>query len=1096
LSRFPNPGYPIAPRLLRPILSIGLPLAFARLGDKFPLLADLDETAWAYVDQSVADILGDLVIIRARQVPFAKFWRRTYFPTLTQGLQLCDIQIEQPTHECLSNAFERELSEGLPSLAQYTLDHVLSKTGIRPFIDLLTAVHFYIVDNSMAGDVGDRLELAQLRRIIRTPSTWRAYSCCYFPFLPKTARLEDLQLSVRGHNCMRGLLEEGVISDLADLSRLTLGQIMGCSNFGLMSLIELLKEIQPLILESASLHASASLAGVAPSVQGSAPLVDGASAKKLSNEDLHQIDLLTPVHVPTVASCAGDRLDRADLQRIIRRPSLWRTYSRKYFPFLPKTVRPEELRFSVRSQTCIDGLLKECVISDFADLSRLTLAHIMERSNFGLKSLIELLKEIQPLVLESAPVQASALLAGVAPAVQASAPLVGVASANQLSGEDVQQIITQSRPLELFLEKRIPDIPPPTELADMRLDVRTYNCITDLIVGNVISRPHDLSQLTVRRIMRTKNFGRKSLRNLLRSIEQLQLPQPVTTAELIHAAPKLHCPDLTRAAEKLVQSRVANRIRCNDPRISKLCGDLLYAVNNSGAYPPLDSKAGLQQVALRLAACTWTAYNVSQLLNQIRVLRLKLAELMRMELEIELRSLAATHIGTRDLEIVLVLWGWTGELPKTLQSVGDKFGLTRERIRQIVNKFEKVYRRRTAYLPSLERVLRFIARRVPTVAEDIEDELQSRRLTHSRFRVESIVECAKRFGQPVPFVIDESGGARVITEARGTGLTRLIAIRARRAVSKYGLANTVDLKEELTDTIHSGIDLKFFSNVIRAMESWEDLGKGWFWLRDLPRNHLLTIVRKVLAVAPRIHVSEMRAAIANDPRGMGFAPPKQVVITFCQNAAGCEIEDEVVIVRQRLDPLQVLSDTEQVILDVFRAHGPLLSRTALEEHCFKHGVKRSTLSLYAGRLAIIARYAPGVYGLRGAAFSPDDLDRASLRRQARYSDHGWTEKAQPWAAIELPASSLSNGIVQLPLSFRQTMSGRYALRTEDGQIIGHLVVSDRATWGLSPLFRRRGGEPGDILLLTFDLRRQEVTARLGDLTVIPEPARLAEEVID
>ena len=61
---------------------------------------------------------------------------------------------------------------------------------------------------------------------------------------------------------------------------------------------------------------------------------------------------------------------------------------------------------------------------------------------------------------------------------------------------------------------------------------------------------------------------------------------------------------------------------------------------------------------------------------------------------------------------------------------------------------------------------------------------------------------------------------------------------------------------------------------------------------------------------------------------------------------------------------------------------------------------------------------------------------------------------------------------------------------------GQLVISDHATWGLGPLFRRRGGEPGDILLLTFDLRQSEVTARLGDLAVVPEPGSLAEEVID
>ncbi len=951
MSRFPHPGYPIAPRLLRPILSIGLPVSYARLGGDFPLLADLDESIWSYVDRSVADLLGNLVITRAGQMRSAPFWRLTYFPRLTQDLQLDDIQIEQRTYECLSSLFKRELPEGLASLAEYTLDGAVSEIpgfGIRPLVDLLAALHFQMTDTPVVGEAVDRLNLPQLQRIIRKPSAWRSYSDKYLPFLPKTASLEELQLSVRAQNCISGLLKDRVISDLADLSLLTLGQIM-------------------------------------------------------------------------------------------------------------------------------------------------------ERSNFGLKSLIELLDEIQPLVLEPAPVQASASDAGVASvesSVQTSAASIGVASSDQLSSEDIQQIITRSRPLDLFLERRIPNIPPTTELTDMRLDVRTYNCVTELIRGDVISRPSDLSRLTLREMMRTTNFGRKSLGNLLRSIELLVGTPPAATVAPECESPKFLSPDLVRAAEKLVQSRVASRIRCSDPRMARLCGELLYAANSSPDYPPLDSKASLQQVALRLAASTCDPSTASRLVSAIQLLRLRLAELMRMKLETELRSLAAAHLKDRDLEIVLALWGWSGELPRTLQSVGDAFGLTRERVRQIASTFEKVYSRRKAFLPSLEKVLRFIARRVPVIADDVEKQLQGCSMTLSQFRVESIIECAKRFGQPVPFVLDESGGARVVTEAKRTGLARLIAIHARRAVSKYGLANAVDLKEELTDTIHSGIDLQFLSNVIRAIASCEDLGKGWFWLKDLPRNHLLTIARKVLAVSPRIHVSEMRAAIANDPRGMGFAPPKHVVLRFCESAADCDVEDDIIIVRQKPDPMQVLSDTERVIVDVFRTHGPLLSRTALEEHCVSRGVNRHTMGLYAGRLAIIARYGPSVYGLRGAVFSPDDLAQASVRRERRYFEHGWTENAEPWAAIKLPPSALSNGIVQLPASFRQQVSGRYALRTEDGLVIGQLVVSDQATWGLGPLFRRRGGEPGDILLLTFDVQGRLVTARLGDLAVIPEPTHLAEEIVD
>jgi hypothetical protein len=467
-----------------------------------------------------------------------------------------------------------------------------------------------------------------------------------------------------------------------------------------------------------------------------------------------------------------------------------------------------------------------------------------------------------------------------------------------------------------------------------------------------------------------------------------------------------------------------------------------------------------------------------------------------MKLEEELRSLAAAHLGGRNLEMVLALWGWSGELPRTLQSVGDSFGLTRERVRQIAGKFERIQIPRKAFLPRLEGVLRFIARRLPVVADDIEAELCARRLTLSKFRVESIVECAKLLGQPIEFVFDELRGTRVVTEARGTGLTRLIARYASRAVSKYGLANIVDLKEELSDTIHSGIDLNFLSNIVGAMASYEDLGKGWFWLRNSPRNHLITIARKVLSVSPRIHVSEMRAAIANDPRGMGFAPPRQVVLRFCEGAADCDIEDDVIIARHSEDPMQILSDIERVIVEVFQTHGPLLSRTALEEHCARRGIKRQTMGLYAGRLAIMARYSPGIYGLRGAVFTPDDLAQASSRRERRYFEHGWTEKAEPWVAIKLPPSSLSNGIVQLPSSFRQHVSGRYTLRTEDGLVIGQLVVSDNATWGLGTLFRRRGGEPGDILLLTFDVQGRQVTARLGDLAVIPEPENLAEEIVE
>ncbi len=595
--------------------------------------------------------------------------------------------------------------------------------------------------------------------------------------------------------------------------------------------------------------------------------------------------------------------------------------------------------------------------------------------------------------------------------------------------------------------------------------------------------------------MSTKNFGKKSLINLLGAMERLGSSQPKRHFEPEPQLRQPLCAELTRYAERLAASRVAGLLRCNDLRLSHDLGSLVYAAYACDSHVLIDSTVTLQQLAQRLIARTSDPPNAPKVIEAICRIRKRLAEIAKMSLESELRSLASVHLRKRDLEIVLTLWGWTGEVPKTLQSVGDSVGLTRERVRQIAGKADRVYRRRTAYLPALKRVLRFTAREVPAVAGDIERELPARCLTDCRFRIESVIACAKRFGEPVPFVLDESNGVRVITEAKSTGLTRLITIHARRYASKYGLVNVVDLKEALDQAVRSTMDMNLVNHVIRATQSYEDLGKGWFWLSNVPRNHMLTVVRKVLAVAPRIHVSEMRAAISNDPRGMGFAPPKDVVLRFCMSAAHCSVEEDFLLAHQPDDPAQVLSDTEHSLFKEFRTRGPLLSRADLEEMCTAGRINRATLGIYLGRLPIVAKYGPGIYGLRGAIFSADEMSRASRRRVSSQVDHGWTENAYPWAAIKLSPSALSSGVVQLPSNLREQLKGSFALRTADGTGIGRLVVSDRATWGLGPLFRRRGGEPGDLLLLTFDLRRREVTAQLGDLAILPEPVSLTEEII-
>ena len=110
---------------------------------------------------------------------------------------------------------------------------------------------------------------------------------------------------------------------------------------------------------------------------------------------------------------------------------------------------------------------------------------------------------------------------------------------------------------------------------------------------------------------------------------------------------------------------------------------------------------------------------------------------------------------------------------------------------------------------------------------------------------------------------------------------------------------------------------------------------------------------------------------------------------------------------------------------------------------------------------------------------PGDVERCIPTAKRRLHDHGWTIHAMPWLAVELSAAALSTGVIRIPSGVERFIAGRYLLRTQDGSEVGNLVVSGHAGWGLKPLFRKRGGETGDVLVLTFDLKRHEAVVRVG-----------------
>jgi hypothetical protein len=171
-----------------------------------------------------------------------------------------------------------------------------------------------------------------------------------------------------------------------------------------------------------------------------------------------------------------------------------------------------------------------------------------------------------------------------------------------------------------------------------------------------------------------------------------------------------------------------------------------------------------------------------------------------------------------------------------------------------------------------------------------------------------------------------------------------------------------------------------------------------------------------------------------------------------------------------------------------------LQRSELDEICVGYGVKRSTFYVYLGYSPIIERYAPGVYGLRGAVVPPGLIEELApeQRRGNVLLDHGWTSEGKIWIKYSLSDAMISSGVFSVPSAMKRFLDAEFVLKAADGVPMGALVVRSNGAWGLSPFFRRRGGEAGDPMTIVFDLSSREAVVSIGEDTPLEDSTFVSE----
>jgi len=666
--------------------------------------------------------------------------------------------------------------------------------------------------------------------------------------------------------------------------------------------------------------------------------------------------------------------------------------------------RVDELELTVRTLNVFRSYNCQYV----GDIVGLTDTQLLRMQNFGRKSFIEVHELLEALGLRN-----GLSIAGWNHEIaEEFRKELEVETPKQDSEVDPRiDLDSADRHLKIALVRRVDEL---------GLSVRTLNCLKNKnceYVGDVIC-------LTNGQLMRTQNFGRKSLKELLEKLEHLGLQTGVSVRGW-------SC-EFAKELRNELEDEVRDGISVE-----------LFAVEY---LPPCVSK--------------------------------------KQTLEDELMAIAKVVASDRNVKIITSYWGWSGSDRRTLEAVGQEHGITRERVRQIAAKAEKKLTNLPLPCPKLKEALAYLVEQAPAYEDMLAEGLASTGITASPFKVSGIISASKILNVDCPIVQTKVENSLIVIP-KDSGFVGTIwrFIRLVRKLSRpQGYVNFDDLLDQLE--IERDQERQSLSEFVNqhADFRWLDQDKKWLWdvtSYESGRNRVVNFLRKIFSVTSSIHISELRQGIGRHHR-IGVAPPSQILLEICRQLDFLEVNGNRVETISGETLPRSLVGLESVLIEAFRGE-PMLGRASLEANALALGINRSYFYILINYSPVVTRLAKGVYAQIGAEIPPGAVEatKTTVKKKKRIVDSGWKSGRHLWIAYHLSEMMLHETFISVPAALKEFLQGEW-LMEPSGQVIPRFVsINDTRASGVQRLLKRRGAEPGDTLILVFDTKDHLFRIELG-----------------
>lgn len=358
----------------------------------------------------------------------------------------------------------------------------------------------------------------------------------------------------------------------------------------------------------------------------------------------------------------------------------------------------------------------------------------------------------------------------------------------------------------------------------------------------------------------------------------------------------------------------------------------------------------------------------------------------------------------RDANLLARRYGVDGEEGTTLAALGTPLGITRERVRQIV---EKLIERSAQFefdIPALDALELACASCLPcpvSVLNNHARTLLGELLTFehaclfaSDLLGRRIARMSESVMQPGSLRIDSWAYAPDdddIVEVDDVKAVRSLAYAMIRSCGVAHLPAVAGIASLIYE--EQGASLAGMLQSVEGFE-WLDVDKAWFWFgpENPGHNIILTVARKVFTVArERVDIADLLAAIMryrsrtatpefDRDRSLMLIPPIHIARAVLDRLAWLQVvQYDDYWANTPLDPMEELSETELRLVAALEANGGVASRSELRSALTD--IKLITFSSALMTTPIVRLVSHGIYTIVGRPLDPIAFMRAMSPRE-------------------------------------------------------------------------------------------------------------------